>query len=472
MCVMQLVRKHRWLLLTCLMVAVVLACVFFALFKVSDIVVAGQTTPASVSVQAQIETDGSLSVVDQRTFECSESTHLDWEISKTTTMSDTAVTAVRVIVEDEGDAETVALEAAQLTEEDRAKLRENEFDHLPENKWYFDVDDSWFYVSLSSEFAGKTVVVEVSYVQRNAVFVYDDVAELYWDYLPSANVSAAQSLFSATEQVPDINISAQVLIPSAVNAEIADRKTVWGWGHGFEGTVEFLDVGAYIYVSKAASLTKTSQAHIIFPASCLVNYDKTSQTNAGGARKNFAISEEESWTDEYAVQVCNSAVVSVWVCAAAFLVTIMAAIAYAGVLRKYSRILGDTVSLKEQLAFDEKCCKFQKRMLVLSVALLLVALSLHLTLAFSLCLQLTFSLRAHFPLAHSLSAFLLSVFLSLKTKRAIPAIIKIAPIIFPALRLSLKSRTPQKIPHTTVIALFKNALVRDVFLMICCQPMA
>ena len=191
---------------------------------------------------------------------------------------------------------------------------------------------------------------------------------------PSSDSSSTNPYSLVPNPSQKIGISAQVLIPHAAGAEIADHKTVWGWGHGFAGTVEFSEVGAYIYISEGASLNKTSQAHIIFPASCLVNYNKSSQTNVGGARKNFAISEEESWTDEWAVEQGNSALVSACTCAAAFMVTLMATIAYAGLFRKYKRILSDNVSLTEQLAFDERALKFQKRMLVLSFTLLLICL--------------------------------------------------------------------------------------------------
>ena len=401
---MHFIRKHKCLVAVALVALVAVVCAFFLLAKVSTDAVAGQTQPQSVSVQAQIDTDGSLSVIDQRTFVCSENTTLNWEVSKTTKVSATEVTAVRVIVEGEGDAEIVALEQAEMSEEAREELRESKFEALPENKWFFDGDDSWFYASLSPKFAGKTVVVEVSYVQHDAVYVYDDVAELYWDYVPAVQFSPIPyslipnpssdsstnpySLFPSPSSdssstnpyslTPNpskkITIDATVLIPAGAQNEIVNTKTVWGWGHGFAGTVEFSEVGAYIYKSSAATLNKTSQAHIIFPASCLVNYDKNSATNVGGARQGRAVSEEANWTDEWSVQVVNSALVDVWVCVGAFLVTLMATIAYAGVYCKYKRILGDNVSLKEQLDFDEACLKFQKRMLVVSFTLLLIGL--------------------------------------------------------------------------------------------------
>ena len=360
---MNTIKKHKGLALAAALVLVTLISAFFLVPVVSSVAVAGQTQPKSVSVQAQIETDGSLSVTDQRTFSAEQKkARLSWQISATTSMSATTIAGVRVIVDTGGEPQIITLDAAQVAQSEFSA------EDLPENAWAFDAEYNWFHVALSPELASKNVVMEVSYVQKNAVFVYDDVAELYWEYLPILHVSPATATLDTTE------ITCQVLIPSSATNEIINHKTVWGWGHGFAGSVEFSEAGAYIYKSEAHTLNKTSQAHIIFPSTCLVNYNKNSATNVGGARQGKAISEEAKWTDEWSVQTANSALVSAWACVVAFCVTLMAAIAYAGVYRKYKRILGDNVSLNEQLAFDKKCLTFQKRMLVLSFTLLLISL--------------------------------------------------------------------------------------------------
>ena len=347
--------------------AVVVVALFFAWFVVSDI--KNNTVsdiPKNVAVQAQLETDGTLSVVDQRTFAMQgEKTALSWEIEKTTKMSDTTITAVRLIVSGDAEPQIVPLEQAELSEAAQAELREDKFESLGENKWFFSEEDAWFYVSIPSDFAGKEVVVEVSYLQANAVYVYDDVAELYWTYLPKAEVSPVTAM-------SDTTISATIVIPSITEGGLVDHKTVWGWGHGAEGRAEFVDVGGYSFKSTLSGSAKGSDAHIIFPASCLVNFNKSSATNVGGARQARAISEEASWTDEWSVQTANSALVSMWVCLLIFCIEVVSDIAYAGVLRKYKRILSDNVSLNEQLDFDERCFTFQKHMLVLSCILLLI----------------------------------------------------------------------------------------------------
>ena len=331
-----------------LLALVAVACAIFAYIKVS--VGAGEESAAAknVSIQAQIETDGSMSVIDQRTFTLQENEPLCWEISKTTKFSATTVSAVRAIVEGEDVAQVFA-------------LKEAETDDAGANTWHFDEESNCFVASISAEMAGKNVVLEVSYVQNNAVFVYDDVAELYWDYLPAENAARG-------------NISAQVLIPNSPSVEVINQKTAWGWGHGCEGSVEFVDVGGYLFESNITGFSKKSDVHIVFPANCLVNFDKNSQANVGGARKNSAISEEAKWTDEWSVEQANSTLLNTWECVASFFVTFMAAIAYAGVFRKYKRILGDNVSLRDQLTFDENALKFQKRMLILSCILLLISL--------------------------------------------------------------------------------------------------
>lgn len=350
-------------------VAVALVAIFFAWRMVSDI---GKREvsdiPKNVAVQAQLETDGTLSVVDQRTFTLQgEKTALSWEIEKTTSKSHTTITAVRLIVSGDAEPQIVPLEQAELGEEAQQELHEDHFEPLSENKWFFSVEDSWFYVSIPESFAGKEVVVEVSYVQQNAVYVYDDVAELYWTYLPKSAVSPATAM-------SDTTISATIIIPTVSANELVDHKTVWAWGHGEEGSVEFVAGGGYCFESTLSGSEKGSDAHIIFPASNLVNFDKNSATNVGGARQNRAISEESSWTDGYSIQACNTAVLGIYACAISACLTLVVTICYALIHRKYGRILGENVSYEEQLAFDARCQTFQKYALVLGIVCMCLAL--------------------------------------------------------------------------------------------------
>ena len=170
-------------------------------------------TPKSVNVQAQLETDGSMSVVDQRTFSLdSQKRFVNWEISKTTKMSETVVTGVRLIYSSETEAEVVPLQQGELTNDVKKALDGGDANNANlGDAWFFNSKDNWFYASISPKTLETDVVIEVSYVIHNAFYVYDDVAEVYWDYLPHAKLSPVQQL--ATSKNTKTDITASVLVP-------------------------------------------------------------------------------------------------------------------------------------------------------------------------------------------------------------------------------------------------------------------
>ena len=172
--------------------------------------------------------------------------------------------------------------------------------------------------------------------------MYDDVAELYWDYLPQAKLRPFEDIFSTSSK--NIEISSQILIPTTSEAEVANKDTIWGWGHGYEGTVLFVDVGGYVYSSSTTVLNKNSRAHIIFPSSWLTNFDKNTATNVGGARKNNAIKEETEWNDQANVTQGNDAILSIWACAIAGIMILVTSTFYRRITRQYAHVLGDEIS--------------------------------------------------------------------------------------------------------------------------------
>ena len=326
---------------------------------------------SSVSIQAQIETDGQMSVVDQRTLHLNDAnTIANWEIARTTDKSQIEVSSVRLISAQNEKVEVKNVELGVLTEDVKRSLDESKFESEKE-QCFFNEEDSWFYVYLPREEAEADVLIEVSYTIKNAFYVYDDVAEVYWDYLPQAKISDFERLFvrdTATQ------ISCVVLIPSDPETEILNKKTVWGWGHGFNGTVEFLNAGAYKFESQTNLIDKNSRAHIIFPRSCLVNFEKGSVMDVGGARKNNAIKEEEEWSDESKIIVGNVALVSSWFVGLAVAVLVAITLAYFRITKRYDKMLEQGVSFNEQQNFDKQAQKFQRKMMITSVFALIVCL--------------------------------------------------------------------------------------------------
>ena len=342
---MDFLKTHRKTCVAC--AAALSVCLVFVCIYKSEAGVQNQAIssyPNSVNVSAQLETDSTLSVVDQRTFTFDgKNTVLNWEIPKTTKLSEVTVTSVRLIKTKGNNAEIVILEQGNLTEEIQKNLDESDFDSLQnKNMWFYNSEDNWFYSALQASDAKGEATFEVSYAVSNAVYVYDDVAELYWDYLPQAKLRPFEDIFSTSSK--NIEIISQILIPTTSEAEVANKNTIWGWGHGCEGTVLFVGVGGYVYSSSTTVLNKNSRAHIIFPSSWLTNFDKNTATNVGGARKNNAIKEETEWNDQANVTQGNDAILSIWACAIAGIMILVTSTFYRRITRQYAHVLGDEIS--------------------------------------------------------------------------------------------------------------------------------
>ena len=327
----------------------------------------------SVNVQSQIETDGAMSVVDQRTLQVNDSTKvINWEISKTTDKSKIEVSSARLIFSDREGTFVSAVDIGELSQDLKQKLDDSKMEG-PDNICYYNEEDSWFYAYLPSVTSGQEVVLEVSYTINNAFYVYDDVTEVYWDYLPQEKLSDFQKLFPKKST---IDISCTILIPATPENEVVNKQNVWAWGHGFEGKVEFLDVGAYKFTSHCDSLDKNSRAHLIFPRSCLVNFSNGSAMDVGGARKNNAITEEETWSDSSRVITANECYVSGCVFVLSAIVLLIMTLAYFRMTKKYKTMLVSSVSVQEQTAFDRRAMKLQVKFLVVGVLALLLFLYL------------------------------------------------------------------------------------------------
>ena len=325
-----------------LCICLVFACIYKSVAGAQNQAISSY--PNSVNVSAQLETDSTLSVVDQRTFTFDgKNTILNWEIPKTTKLSEVTVSSVRLITVKGNDAEIVILERGNLTEKIQEDLDQSDFDSLQnKNMWFYNSEDNWFYAALQASDAKGEATLEVSFTISNAVYVYDDVAELYWDYLPQAKLRPFEDIFSTSSK--NIEISSQILIPTTSEADVANKDTIWGWGHGYEGTVLFVDVGGYVYSSSTTVLNKNSRAHIIFPSSLLTNFDKNTATNVGGARKNNAIKEETEWNDQANVTQGNDAILSIWACAIAGIMILVTSTFYRRITRQYAHVLGDEIS--------------------------------------------------------------------------------------------------------------------------------
>lgn len=332
----------------------------------------------AVNSVAQIESDGSMVVTDQRTIKVDgENVVVNWEIAAPNTKSKTTIAGVRLISESDDGVNVEVVSQGEFNDSTHKLLDDDTI--AKENQaiqWFFDEEDDWFYISLPN-YDNQEVLVEVTYSITNAYYVYDDVAEVYWDYLPQDKLNFFQRLFMEDAK---ISITARVLIPVLEQNVAVNADNTWGWGHGFVGNVDFLEVGGYQFTSEASSLSITSRAHVIFPSSWLSNFDKSSPMNVGGARKGSAKTEEQTWKDSETVKVGNSFKVSAGLCSVAAAILVINSLVFWRKRSLYTRLLNDKSAangvelLQMQLKFDDGVIYFKKVVLLLAAASLIACL--------------------------------------------------------------------------------------------------
>lgn len=379
--------------------AVLLAVCGFTIYLLHEISELPSWNLVSMNTVGQIETDGTLRVVDQRTIDASANTGtLNWEISETCNRAKIAIDGVRVIYA--GAAEgTSVFQAAQVdfSEEVKKRLDDGQSPLDEEDYfWCYDKESSWFYLSMPKNNSSREMTVEVSYKIDNAFYVYDDVAELYWNYLPHMKLSDVQRFASRDSSA---QVTATVLIPVTDKNTPKDLKNVWAWGHGHEGTVEFLPVGGYLFSSTVNTHNIDSQAHVIFPSSWLENLDKTAPINVGGARLGNSLSEEAKWMDSSTIAQGNDWLLTFTWCLVAATILVIATCVYYAFCKNYKALLSNSEDFDEhallnsQITFDAHAIKF-KKVLIITSLFCLIACIFAIVIFHSLIVSICFAVLA------------------------------------------------------------------------------
>lgn len=299
----------------------------------------------SIEINSQLETNAVLRVNDQRTIDLDESTKVvGWDISRGSSGTGIRIDSVRIIKKN----------AAQVTENAKVirvnqiaydtrwssfKAQEIQTTTRQAGAWCLNAGATQFLVFLPKEFCGTgEVVVEVEYSLSNFARVFDDVAEIYWDYfVNNDSFWAPDSAIKNPATMPEVKMRFGLPLPEK---EVGvEGKNVWGWGHSDSGSVEWDESGSFVFKTHSSSNSITdSRAHVLFRKSWLSNVDKDSGIIAGGARVEGAIKEEKTWIDSGAYKMRNASIISVACVALASLFALALLFAYFTCYKKFSHL--------------------------------------------------------------------------------------------------------------------------------------
>lgn len=246
---------------------------------------------SQVDLTAVVETDGSVTVTDQRIFEfpgdgeaCET---LKWLYAGFPENATVKVKRVRLArVDDEGN-----------VVDDWTKLKSTTFQipwrggGRPEvDGWAFDRFQHTLYAFVRG--LPDKAVVEVTYKVSHAVEAFDDAADFQWLYAP---LDYAVDLH---------NVTAQVVLPVAADASVEPNDNVLAWGHGpADGAVEISHDGSVAFTEPLVESSAYAEARVMFPVGWLTNLsDEDRLKNQGSLQYQWTAQYEEGWVDRDANQ--------------------------------------------------------------------------------------------------------------------------------------------------------------------------
>lgn len=241
---------------------------------------------SEVDLTAQVETDGKVSVIDQRTFDLDEKAHgrttLKWLYDGFIEGATITIESVRMAP---ADAEGSLIESWTEVPETPFLLPWRDGGGPDQDGWAYDRFQSTLYV-----YAGNLpdrVLFEVTYRVEDAIEAFDDAADFQWLYAPQDYGVALT------------NVKAEVVLPVASGDTVRAGDNVYAWGHGpASGTVDIRLDGTAIFEDPEIPPNMYAFARVMFPVQWLSNLSEADRlANQGTLQYYWTSRYEETWVD-------------------------------------------------------------------------------------------------------------------------------------------------------------------------------
>lgn len=220
----------------------------------------------SVTIDATLQTDGSLVVQESRVFDFDGSFHgVYWEVPK----GEYEGREIDAVISSVG--ELIGGQFVAFTE-----------DYSGNNHTYQLTEYSdYVRVKLYSAHSNEDATFVINYTNTNLASRYDDISELYWEFVVEGG------------DVEFENVTCTVHLPVPDGKKVEPEENVRAWGHGpLDASVHF-DGEDVIYTVPGVGTSEFAEARIVFPAEWLS--DASSQ---GGRMLQSILEEEQAWADE------------------------------------------------------------------------------------------------------------------------------------------------------------------------------
>lgn len=272
-------------------------------------------------IDATVEDDGDLHVVEQRTFDFSgDFSAVWWSFDSVPQGATVRVDGVRM-------ANGTVGEASSWTELASVPFRISWRDEGGPDSTSYSFDEPQDTVYVFFDESDTTVTIELDYTVIDAVRAYADVGELYWQFVGSG------------WEEDSGNVSATIALPSSGQA-VQAGVDVRAWGHGpLDSAVEIADDGSVVYQVPSVSAGSYAEARIVFPSGWLSGVQQGDVNDYRSTmRLDDVIDEEQEWADSANAQRAYSLVtllVSIVICLAVLVYGIVS-------FRRYGKELAPT----------------------------------------------------------------------------------------------------------------------------------
>ena len=242
-------------------------------------------TMPEVNITAEVQSDGALHVVEQRTFDFDGSFTAVWWVHDG--LPDGASIQVNgVSIADlgqGGDAQDVTLEPVPETAFD---LEWRTAGGPGTTAYSFDSGEDTTYVFFNA--TDTQLLVQYDFTVINGVQVYDDCAELYWKFVGDEWA------------VDSKNVTCTISLPVPADTTPVVGSDVYAWGHGpLSGSLEFNDDASVVtYQAQNVASGQYAEARILFPVPWLTNAsEEMLAQHAGTQRLDAVLRLEQKWAD-------------------------------------------------------------------------------------------------------------------------------------------------------------------------------
>ena len=246
----------------------ILACILCVLAIMPTTALAKSLDVVGVDIAATVEADGSLVVVERRSYQSKGSYNgILWDVPQGSYQGREVLAAVAWVAAIE-DGQQTYLEEGSTGVRGTYELAD-EGDHL-QLKMYWPMED-------------ETATIEVAYVLANVVSRWEDAGELYWQYVPADEGSQGEWL----------NVTCTVGLPVPDGAEVRAGENVRAWGHGpLDGEVS-IEGGSIRFFSPGVGSAEFLEARVVFPPEWLTDVQPSGQ-----ARLDAILAEEDHWAKD------------------------------------------------------------------------------------------------------------------------------------------------------------------------------